>query len=291
MDDDFIAKYFGKYGSIDSGFVPNPERDFPNHEFQQMFQDMENMMRIFNPGNFQIIESSQFPQSPSIDEPNNNQALRDSYLKPEKPLNNHPETNNQFNQHRSEFFSTPSLFERFFEFPDLNQSKLPNNTRFEEDLDEKIARDGFDKVLREDLLKKDSDSQRERMPNQGLFFGQSSSFKRIQRPDGSIEEIKSQKNSDGNEEKTITRIIGEKSHTIIEKRNKNGNIEETEEYFTNIDHDKLDDFNHLWNKPANGSITDHPSNRNLYNTPRKEVAVQMPKENTSIISKLFSWFK
>ena len=57
MDDDFIAKYFGKYGSIDSGFVPNPERDFPNHEFQQMFQDMENMMRIFNPGNFQIIES------------------------------------------------------------------------------------------------------------------------------------------------------------------------------------------------------------------------------------------
>lgn len=54
----------------------------------------------------------------------------------------------------------------------------------------------------------------------------------------SIEEIKTTRNSDGKEVKTVTRIIGDKSHSVIEKKNKNV-IEETEEFFQNFDHGKI----------------------------------------------------
>ena len=45
------------------------------------------------------------------------------------------------------------------------------------------------------------------------------------------------RDSDGKEVKTVTRIIGEKMHSVVEKRNKNV-IEETEEFFQNFDHGK-----------------------------------------------------
>jgi hypothetical protein len=46
------------------------------------------------------------------------------------------------------------------------------------------------------------------------------------------------RDSEGKEVKTVTRIIGEKMHSVVEKRNKNG-IEETEEFFQNFDHGKF----------------------------------------------------
>jgi hypothetical protein len=54
-------------------------------------------------------------------------------------------------------------------------------------LDEKIAREGFDKVLREDLLLKPNNSQNNSIDikmNLPLFYGQSSSVRRIHKPDG-----------------------------------------------------------------------------------------------------------
>ncbi len=52
---------------------------------------------------------------------------------------------------------------------------------FEQDLDEKVSRDGFDKVLREDLLNKEpSRDEKSRF----FSFGQTSSFRRVQRSDG-----------------------------------------------------------------------------------------------------------
>ena len=61
------------------------------------------------------------------------------------------------------------------------------------DLDEKIAKEGLDKVLREDVLKqndsnKNSSSMHEfknqQQPSIFSSFGQSYSVRRIQRPDG-----------------------------------------------------------------------------------------------------------
>lgn len=42
------------------------------------------------------------------------------------------------------------------------------------------------------------------------------------------------KSSDGNEEKTIIRTIGDKSHTLVEKTSENGTVQETEEFFKNF---------------------------------------------------------
>lgn len=72
--------------------------------------------------------------------------------------------------------------EKFFEFPD--RPMLKDNDSFEEDLDEKVARDGFGTVLREDLLKKNTDRRKVGPFQQNMFFGQSSSVRRVQRPDG-----------------------------------------------------------------------------------------------------------
>lgn len=53
----------------------------------------------------------------------------------------------------------------------------------------------------------------------------------------SVEEIKTEKSSDGAERTTTTRIIGDKSHTLVEKKVK-GQVQETEEFFENFDHGK-----------------------------------------------------
>ena len=47
----------------------------------------------------------------------------------------------------------PTSIEKFLELPKYNKPVWNDNTNFEEDLDEKVKRDGFDTVLREDLLK------------------------------------------------------------------------------------------------------------------------------------------
>lgn len=65
-NDDFISKFFGKYGRIDPGFVPNLDKNNDNNDdknnifandLHKMFQDMEEMMKTSDFGNFQVIES------------------------------------------------------------------------------------------------------------------------------------------------------------------------------------------------------------------------------------------
>ena len=50
----------------------------------------------------------------------------------------------------------------------------------------------------------------------------------------SVEEVRTTRNSDGSEEKKIIRIIGDKAHSIIEKKDSKGQME-TEEIFENFD--------------------------------------------------------
>jgi hypothetical protein len=52
-----------------------------------------------------------------------------------------------------------------------------------------------------------------------------------------VEHVKTIKNSDGTEEKSVTRAIDDKSYSIVTKRNKDGE-EETVETFRNIDESK-----------------------------------------------------
>ena len=53
----------------------------------------------------------------------------------------------------------------------------------------------------------------------------------------SVEEIRTVRNSDGKEEKTVTRIINDKKHSVIEKK-QNDVVQETEELFENFNESK-----------------------------------------------------
>lgn len=71
-------------------------------------------------------------------------------------------------------------------------------------MDKKVAREGFDKVLRSDLLKQRGDESDEMTVPRVFSSSQSISISRIQRADGSVEETKVVRSSDGREERTTT---------------------------------------------------------------------------------------
>lgn len=125
-------------------------------------------------------------------------------------------------------------------------------------------------------------------------FGQSSSIRRIHRPDGSIEEVRTTRNSAGEEQRVVTRQIGDQKHSFIEKIEKNGGGNETEEIFENFDEKDLDKFNRQWTnhqetKEDNGfgfkeDYSDHDAN--IF---PEEVKMKQP--STSMFTKFYDWWK
>lgn len=59
-------------------------------------------------------------------------------------------------------------------------------------------------------------------------FGQSISTKIIRKPDGSVEQHRTVRDSEGNEETTITQQFGDNTRTVVIKKDKNGGKSETE---------------------------------------------------------------
>lgn len=53
-------------------------------------------------------------------------------------------------------------------------------------------------------------------------FGQSMSTRIVQLPDGTVEQHKTVRDSEGNEEITVTRQIGDKKYTVVTKKDKTG---------------------------------------------------------------------
>ncbi len=115
MDDEFIKRFFGtpidsfgRFGNVHDGNHPPMEDRFIHHDINQMFRDMESMMRMFNPGQFTMIESPQQFNNPSIEEDDTDQkqSLRESFLKPKNQLNDQ-----ETKRHSStEVYSNPHSF-------------------------------------------------------------------------------------------------------------------------------------------------------------------------------------
>lgn len=282
---DLFTMFFGK-----PSFGPN-NMDSRDANFNEMFQEIDEMMKAFNLADFNM---NNYPglEGPKHEDQNHDRNLRDHFLKPhnQEPRENFPQR-----------VPSTSLFEKLFEFePDFNRTLPTENFNYEEDLDKKIMREGLDKVVREDLFKPEEKKLKKQHTGQSNFYGHSTSIRRIQRSDGSIEEIKSQKSSDGNEEKTVTRIMGDQSHTLIEKKSNDGTVLETEEFLDNIDHDKIEEFDNMWKKwknPMPRRIEDNHSNNNPTNSDSDQknneftYSLKTPTENGSLLYKLFSWLK
>jgi len=82
-----------------------------------------------------------------------------------------------------------------------------------------------------------------------------STFSRKMNADGSVETTSTKRDSNGNEEVTVTRNIGEQTHSVITKKSKDGN-EEKVENFVNMEKDDLQEFEGKWM----GSSDGHPQN-------------------------------
>ncbi|XP_048735337.2 HCLS1-associated protein X-1-like [Ostrea edulis] len=102
-------------------------------------------------------------------------------------------------------------------------------------------------------------------PQTGGFFsrGSSISVTTIRGADGKIEQKKTVRDSSGREETTVTRTIGEQSHTVTTKVDPSG-IPETTETYTNVDQGSQKDFYDKWgHSPRNSSQPmlppDHPA--------------------------------
>lgn len=91
-------------------------------------------------------------------------------------------------------------------------------------------------------------------------YSKFSSIKTVQLPDGTVEEHKTFLDSDGTKTTLIRHVIGDASHEIITKVDKEG-LKETEENFTNMDEKELPNFEKAWNniKSNTDAQTDTPT--------------------------------
>ncbi|XP_046735634.1 HCLS1-associated protein X-1 [Diprion similis] len=140
-------------------------------------------------------------QDPMLIEPPKRENLRDEVLKP------------GYESYESKNFHTPV------------KEKLDVN------LDGKITSEELSQAWKDlsSLQRNDADTNiSQQRPFSFHSFGQSISTKIIRKPDGSIEQYRTVRDSEGNEETTVTRQVGDKSHTVIVKKGKNGEKTETE---------------------------------------------------------------
>ncbi|XP_013394478.1 uncharacterized protein LOC106161946 isoform X2 [Lingula anatina] len=148
----------------------------------------------------------------------------------------------------------------------LNPTPYSSEEREDKDLDADVRSKGLDAVLRGLPSFKEPPHQRDEeprvTPNQPSFrsFGSSSSFVTIRGADGKIEQRKTVRDSEGNEETTVIRQIGDKTHTIITHRDKYGR-EQVQEDYKNIEGSELPNFDSKWQGQGRMNESNDPRNQ------------------------------
>lgn len=91
-------------------------------------------------------------------------------------------------------------------------------------------------------------------------FGKLMKKELIRRPDGTLEQKQVIRDSEGNEETTVTREVGDKKYVVITKTDKYG-VETKSEDLINMDENELEDFNKKWTSPIKDNIDGQDSDR------------------------------
>lgn len=150
-----------------------------------------------------------------------------------------------------------SIFGHFFNFPfGHNQYHPPQEDR---DLDEDVTsgKQSLDDILQNDRTEHARDDtffhpflwdgldpgDKKGGDFRGAF--KYSTITKKYNPDGSVEIHSSKKDSSGNEETTVSRTLGDQTHTVINKTSKNGE-QETKEDFVNMHENELKQFDDKW---------------------------------------------
>lgn len=237
-------------------------------EFQRMFQEFENIFR----GTFSERPSIEykFPDfngTSEEEESSNNdspKSLREKMLNGDKNDKLIPFNDNQdSSEYPSGDRSPPgSIFRGLFNFPFSNFSRRDDysQSREDRDLDEDLnsGKQSLDDILQNDRVDHsrddtffhpflwdglDSGAKEGSLDFRGAF--KYSTITKKHNPDGSVEIHSSRKDSDGNEETSVTRKLGGQTHTLINKTNRDGE-QEIKEDFINMHQDDLQIFDEKW---------------------------------------------
>ncbi|XP_029211562.2 uncharacterized protein LOC114975547 [Acropora millepora] len=138
-------------------------------------------------------------------------------------------------------FGPLSLFKDLFRIP-FHVTPDPNE-KVDRDLDNEVemGTQSLDDILSQ---RNDPNMLQGNVPHSSL--SSFSSVTTVINSNGVTEKRTTKKNSNGGEEVMVTRQIGDQTHTIIHRKDGNGN-EETQEDLVNIDGDDLPDFDKKWN--------------------------------------------
>ncbi|XP_015108968.1 HCLS1-associated protein X-1 [Diachasma alloeum] len=143
-----------------------------------------------------------------------------------------------------------------------------DSPKCDEDLDGKVDPKDFSRVWNNGVTEPEeqlSTASTSLQPFKFRSFGQSIVSQTIRRPDGSIEEKRTTKDNEGNTETIIKHRMGDKTHTVVIKKDKNG-VETQTENFENMDPNELNNFDKNW-KPIedplieSGALTKFPWNK------------------------------
>eukprot|EP00112_Aurelia_sp_Birch-Aquarium-sp1_P011953 Seg251.2 transcript_id=Seg251.2/GoldUCD/mRNA.D3Y31 product="Myeloid leukemia factor 1" protein_id=Seg251.2/GoldUCD/D3Y31 len=241
-------------------FVGPESEDVADDDFFNMshslFHQMDEMMRAMLQGfgNFNIDDSipglQQFEgQGEQYDGQKNEQkSPRDKMLKNPYGDGFHTIESFPIQPHDKDEIDRPpnTMLDWSWTFPFGNQHEKPSiNERKDRDFDDDIH-SGKSKL--DDILEKQSSSEVPRQPQSGGFsFGKFSSIVTKKRADGVIESHKTVRDSDGSEEVTVIRKIGDQAHKKTTIKDTTG-AEEVHEDLMNLDEGELNKFEDAWSK-------------------------------------------
>lgn len=165
-----------------------------------------------------------------------------------------------------------------FKFPPWNRSHPEKKE--DTDLDDKVSQR---EVL--DLIKEsDSPKSQNPAPNRSVFFssGRSVSMTTIRGSDGKVEHKKVVRDSSGREQTTVTRSIGEQTHSVTTTLDEQGRKEHHED-FKNMDEGDIKQFEEKWN-------TSSPNSPIAPNAPL-DPSLRVHSDDSQLFSRLFgrSW--
>ncbi|XP_051901913.1 HCLS1-associated protein X-1 [Pristis pectinata] len=130
-------------------------------------------------------------------------------------------------------------------FEDLWDSLRKGEARKQDqDLDSKVTSEGLESALKP------------AEPQSKSYF-KSISISKIVRPDGTVEERRTERDGEGNEETKITRVQGEQSYTTVTRRDAQGREEQTEQVVGMDDRD-LQRFAENWDQRAGHGVPGEP---------------------------------
>lgn len=127
---------------------------------------------------------------------------------------------------------------------DMPVSREYSKSKSDADLDGKISAEDLSKIWDEP----NSQKQLEPYVNQFHYSSKSISQRFMRGPDGTIEEHRTIRDGEGNEETIVSKQIGDKKYVITTKRDKNG-VETKTEDLINIDESEMKNFEQKWGSP------------------------------------------